>query len=113
LERHFNITWHIYNQSKVVINISRIGELNWRVFEVLGCRRALLTDKNDEVNEVFNDGEHLMTYSGLDELFDKLEMLLREEDMRLRLASTGYEETSKRHTLYHRAKEILRVCGVG
>jgi spore maturation protein CgeB len=104
---------YIYNQSKVVLNISRTGELNWRVFEVLGCRRALLTDKNHEVSEVFNDGEHLMTYSSLDELFDKLETLLKEEDTRLRIASTGYLEVSKKHTIYHRAKEVLRVCEVG
>lgn len=79
----------------------------------MGCRRALLTDKNHEVSEVFNDGEHLMTYSSLDELFDKLETLLKEEDTRLRIASTGYLEVSKKHTIYHRAKEVLRVCEVG
>jgi spore maturation protein CgeB len=54
---------------------------------------------NQEVNELFKDGKHLMTYINLDELFGKLEVLLTQTDKRLKIASLGYEVLEK-HTIF-------------
>lgn len=102
----------IYNESKIVLNISRAGELNWRVFEVLGCRRPLLTDKNQEVEEIFREGEHLVMYRDIETLIDKIQILIRDPILRSKIALNGHKEVTQRHTIYHRALEVLKIANV-
>jgi hypothetical protein len=101
-----DMVW-LYNKSKVVLNVSRVGELNWRVFEVLGCGRLLLTDRNAEVGELFNDKEHLVMYSSKDELVELAKYYIEHDYEREKIAERGYMECHKNHTLDHRVKTVL------
>jgi len=85
----------IYNESKMVLNISRSAELNWRVFEALGCKRLLLTDRSQEVGELFRDGEHLAMYDGVEDLVDKIEKYLANPEEREKIALKGFKEVVK------------------
>jgi glycosyltransferase involved in cell wall biosynthesis len=107
--------WHhdmtrIYNQARIVLNISRATELNTRVFEALGCKRLLLTDRSREVEELFHDGEHLVMYDDIDSLVDNVKEYIENHDERRRIASSGFNEVTQKHTMYHRAEEVLKAC---
>jgi len=102
----------IYNQSKVVLNISRAGELTWRDFEVLGCGRPLLRDYSSEVEELFKDRVHLVFYRDEEDLLDKLDWLLSDDETRARIASQGHKEALEKHTMDHRITYLLKRVGL-
>jgi len=102
----------IYNLSRVVLDISRIGELNWRVFEVLGCGRPLLRDYSSEVEELFKDRVHLVFYRDEEDLLDKLDWLLSDDEARARIASQGHREALEKHTMDHRITYLLKRVGL-
>ena len=102
----------VYNESKIVLNISRLSEINWRIFEVLGCKRFLLTNRSQEVEELFHDKEHLVMYDDIESLILNVKEYLQNPEERNIIASQGYEEAAKKHTIFHRAKEVLITAGV-
>jgi spore maturation protein CgeB len=82
-----------------------------RDFEALGCRAALLRDHSDEVAEIFRDHVHLVFYRDSEDLLDKLEEMLENEDLRERIAEEGHREATEKHTMDHRVKYILEITG--
>lgn len=99
-----------YSQSKLVLNKSLRGDLNMRVFETLGCRRLLLTDRiANGLEELFTDGKHLVIYDSLEDLSEKVQYYLEHSDKREKIASAGQKEVYEKHTYLHRAEEILEV----
>ena len=102
----------IYNMSKVVLNISRIGEMNWRDFEVLGCGRPMIRDYSAEVSEIFSDGEHLVMFRDEEDLLEKIDELIRNKEKRERIALKGRQEALEKHTLDHRVGRILEIAGL-
>ena len=102
----------IYAMSKVVLNISERGELNWRIFEALGCESFLLTNDSGEVSNVFTPGRHLVVWKDAEDLRRLLEYYLAEENERVRIAHEGHVEVARNHTIYNRAEAVLRATGL-
>ncbi|WP_341676025.1 glycosyltransferase [Niveibacterium sp. SC-1] len=94
----------LYNRAKVVINVSLWGleggkarsGLNMRVFEVPACGAVLLTDSSRETAEIMTPGEHLETFSDLEDFQRKLAHLLQDKDARTRIGDAG-----RHHVLAH------------
>ncbi len=90
----------LYNKSKIVINISNwgLGEgknrsgMNMRVFEVPATGSFLLTDESREMDSVVTLGEHVGTFTGLDEFRSKLKYYLSHDPERERIARQGMEQ---------------------
>ena len=78
-----------------------------RVFEAMGAGSLLLTDKVDSLDELFQDGVHLVTYSSLDEAVDKAKFYLKNDSLREKIALSGYKEVMDKHTIDHRLDVIL------
>lgn len=97
----------IVNRSKIVLNISRNGNLNLRDFETLGCGQFLLRDKSNEVLELFKDNYHLATYGDNDHLINLVQYFLDNIDERERIRSNGHLEALNKHTIFHRVQFIL------
>lgn len=108
-QRFFGEMAQTYSQSRIVLNLSVRNDVNMRVFEALACGSMLLTNdlSDNGQDRLFKDGEHLVTYRGLDELFDKAEHYLQDEAARERIAAAGRAEVLARHTYVHRMKLIL------
>lgn len=94
-------------KSKVVLNKSTEGDLNMRVFEVLACRRLLLTDLiGNGLLELFQDKKHLVTYHDLKDLVDLIKYYSC-DDAGKEIAEIGQQEVLSKHTYDHRAETIL------
>lgn len=96
-----------YGNSKICFNISMADDLIMRVFEVMGSGSFLLTNWVPTIEEVFEDGKHLVLYRSLDEMVDKAKYYLAHDDEREKIAQAGYEEVMAKHTIQHRADVIL------
>lgn len=108
-QRKFQDAAKIYAKSKICINVAMKEDLNMRCFEVMGAGGFLLTDYVPHMEELFEDGKHLVLYRSHDEAVDKAKYYLSHDSEREKIAQAGFEEVMKKHTIDHRVDRILEV----
>lgn len=99
----------LFPKARVVLNIAERGDLNFRVFEALACGACLLTPKiNQGLFDLFQDGVHLVTYEpeNANDLKEKLNMLLSDDNLRERIALQGNALIEESHRIIHRATTL-------
>lgn len=96
-----------YCESKVVFNISMTDDINMRTFETMATGSFLLTNWIPTIEEMFDDGKHLVLYRSLDEMIDKAKYYLDHDEEREKIAQAGYEEVMAKHTIQHRVNIII------
>jgi hypothetical protein len=109
-QRLFEEAAEKFCESKIVFNISMLDDLNMRTFEAMGTGSFLLTNWIPTIEEVFEDGKHLVLYRSLDEMVDKAKWYLAHDSERERIALAGYEEVMAKHTIQHRVDRMLEVA---
>ncbi|MBI2047575.1 MAG: glycosyltransferase family 1 protein [Parcubacteria group bacterium] len=96
------------NRAKIVLNIHAEEHIDTetRVFETLGCRAFLITEKLGRESPFLN-GAHLVEVEGMEEMKEKIAFYLQSESARTSIAHEGFEEAIKKHTYQKRAEELL------
>jgi len=94
-----------------VLNSENLGGPNMRTFEVPGSGGVMLSRFSTAQNEFFPEGEAALYYRSPDEIDDKLDLLLADYDLRLRLRRNG-ARLAAAQTYDVRAAEVLRACGL-
>lgn len=99
----------IFNRSRIVLNQSAAGELNFRIFEAMACGAAVLTeDTGNGLHELFTPGESILTYRRGDPADAARAALAALSDPALaRIAAAGRDLVLKRHTVAVRAAMLL------
>lgn len=103
----------LFAQAKVVLNVAEHGDLNFRVFEALGCGACLVTPRiGHGLEELFRDGEHLRLYdpNDVNGLADLINELLVDDAGRVRLAAAGHAAVMAGHREAHRAARLLELA---
>ncbi|MDP2847721.1 MAG: glycosyltransferase [Humidesulfovibrio sp.] len=103
-------------RAKVVLNIAERGDLNFRVFESLGCGSCLLTPGLAHgQGELFHDGEHFASYTGDDEAdcAAKVRELLADANRREALAQAGLAQVNASHRPWQRAEAFAKLLRQG
>ena len=95
-----------FSMSKIVFNISIKDDLNMRCFETLSTGSFLLTNWIPTLDELFEDGKHLVTYKTLDEMVEKAKYYLEHDDEREKIAKVGHDEFISKHTYKHRIDKV-------
>lgn len=98
----------ILNRSKIAVTSNNIFKsLSMKYTETLACRTLLLADKPEGFDELgFEDRKHLVLYSGLDDLFDKVRYFLKHDQERNQIAKQGMEFVIKHHSNKIRIKQL-------
>lgn len=105
---------NIYSSAKIGFNYSINNDVNMRMFEVLSCGALLVTNRlktNSGFDELFRDGENAVTYSGGNELLDRIDFYLSHAEERKRIAENGRSLAVSRYTYEERLKQMLEACG--
>lgn len=110
-QRRFQEAAKVYAKSKICLNVAMKEDLNMRCFEVMGAGGFLLTDYVPYMEELFQDGKHLVLYRSLDEAVDKAKYYLSHDSEREKIAQAGYEEVMAKHTIDHRVDAMLSKIG--
>jgi len=100
----------LYPRARLVLNIAERGDLNFRVFEALGCGACLLTPAIGHGQaDLFRHGIELFTYPGGDApaLVRLVSRLLADEPLCKRVAAAGLAAVDARHRPEHRAHQLL------
>lgn len=105
----------LYNQTKVVINISVWGDenrgshgVNMRLLEVPACRTCLLSDYASDAQKLLVPGQEFLSAATLPEMQAKLAELLKDEEKRLAIAEKGYRKATTIRTYNDMVNQI---CG--
>ena len=100
----------IYNSSRICLNMhhpqSKEG-MNPRTFEILGAGGFQLVDYKKKIEDFFNIGQEIVCYKNENDLLNKIEYYLENDDERLKIAQRGSDLVNKKHTYKHRAETIL------
>jgi GT2 family glycosyltransferase/spore maturation protein CgeB/tetratricopeptide (TPR) repeat protein/SAM-dependent methyltransferase len=109
---YFDDMARLYSAARLTFNRSVGDDINMRVFEALACGSMFLTNDLPAIgqHELFQDGTHLATYGGVDELLDKFAFYLARPEVRQRVATTGQQVVIEKHTYRHRMERILRAA---
>lgn len=101
----------LFPQGRVLMNHSAAGDLNFRVFEALGCGGCLVTpDVGHGQDTLFTAGEHLLTYPQYDveaaaaQVLDVLKQPHKQEALR----EAGLAAVNAGHRASHRAQEFTQ-----
>lgn len=108
--QHGEVVSRIYAASRVNLDVPRIYQrdiVTLRVFDVLACGGLVLTEPSADLTELFTDGEHLVTYTGLRELARKVTELARDPARCAELGARGREHVLRHHQLSQRVRTLL------
>lgn len=101
----------IYNRSRIVVNQSAAGELNFRIFEAMGCGAAVLTeDTSNGLHELFTPDEDILLYplGNPKAAAEVARKALKDPNQLAELAAKGRRKVLKHHSSLIRAKHIIQ-----
>lgn len=75
---------------------------NQRLYEATGMGTALVTDRKENLHELFDVGNEVLDYDSLDCCVERVVGLLADHPRRLRMATAGQERTMTSHTYAQR-----------
>lgn len=100
----------IFHLSKINLNFTskpiRTG-LPLRIWDILGAGGFVLTNYQSEIPEYFEIGKDLETFSGEEELLDKIGYYLEHEKEREQIAENGYHKAKEQYSLELRVQQML------
>lgn len=99
-----------FRGAKIVINNLHYGEihgLNVRAFEVAGAGAFQLLNWRADIAQLFKDGEELVTFKTVGDLYEKIDYYLMHEDKRKHIARQGQQRAFAEHTYRHRLRLLL------
>lgn len=102
----------VFASSKINLNISLKcipSGIPLRGIEVMACKGFLLSNYQPELCEYFVVGEECEIYTSMEELYEKAEFYLRNEEIRDTIASRGFEKIKRDFTFTDRIKKMLMV----
>lgn len=90
------------NSGKIYLSFSMTmaGYNNVKVglFEAIACQSFVITEYMDELNEYFKIGEEIVCYSSVDDLIEKINYYLKNNDERELIAEKAYQRFLNQHT---------------
>ncbi len=77
-----------------------------RLFETTGVGACLLTDRKENLADLFEPDGEVLTYKSAEECAEKLRWVLDDEARRQRIAEAGQRRALRDHTFENRAARI-------
>ena len=97
------------NGYKIHFNKTLSNDINYRIFETMGCNTLMLTNSTENINTFFNDMENIVIYNNETELFEKLNTLSLDNDLIKKISNSGYELVKNNHTYDNRTDVLLKI----
>ena len=82
---------------------------NMRLFQGTGVGSLVLTEKKENLSDLFNIGKELVDYSCIDECIEKIEYYLNHKEERELIARNGQKRCLEEHNWYNRMEELNHI----
>jgi hypothetical protein len=97
------------NSYSIQLNKNISIDVNYRNFETMGCKTALLTDFNEQYAELgFKHNENCFIYKTVEEAIFLVNQLKNNTDLILNVAEAGYNLAISKHTFFKRANSLIK-----
>lgn len=100
----------IFKRSRINLNISlrsiKSG-IPLRAFDIMGSGGFLLSNYQADFLDDFVPGEDFVYYESKEDLLQKIDYYLQEEEEREAIAKSGHDKVASAHTYRHRVREML------
>ncbi|MBF0426720.1 MAG: glycosyltransferase family 1 protein [Magnetococcales bacterium] len=100
----------VFAASTINLSISRVYSqdgLSDRIFNVLYAGGFLLTNRQETISELFQEGVDLEAYATVEELLDKIAFYENHPQAREGIARRGHENVIRNHTFNNRIRTML------
>lgn len=91
------------------INVAENNANNMRLYEATGVGALLLTDRKDNLGELFEVGKEVVAYSSAEEAAELIRYYLAHPDEAQAIARAGQARTLREHTYGHRMEELVPI----
>jgi hypothetical protein len=91
------------------IDLAREYASNMRLFEATGVGTCLLTERQPDLDRLFEPDGEVVTYNSADEAIERVEYLLDHPDELRRIAQAGQTRTLREHTFKERAEQLDQI----
>jgi spore maturation protein CgeB len=117
-QRHHGEVWGaaMYRslaRSKITLNrhidVAENNANNMRLYEATGVGSLLLTDRKDNLSELFVEDQEVVCYSDAAEAVEKIQYYLAHPDEAAAIAQAGQARTLREHTYQHRMTELVPI----
>ena len=78
-----------------------------RIFDILACEGFCITNYQSEIAEYFEEDNELVIYYDMQDLINKVEYYLANEEERKRIAENGYKKVNEAFSLEARVEEMF------
>lgn len=105
----------IFACSKINLNPSlRIIQtgIPLRAFDIMGAGGFLLSNSQEELLELFEEGREMAAYEGVEDAVEKAAFYLKHEDNRKKIAENGRRKTFEEYSLQNRMEKIFGIAGL-
>jgi hypothetical protein len=89
------------------INVAENNANNMRLYEATGVGSLLITDRKDNLGEIFEVGKEVVAYSSQEEAAELIRYYLDHPEEAATIASAGQARTLREHTYRHRMEELI------
>ncbi len=89
------------------INVAENNANNMRLYEATGVGTLLVTDRKDNLGELFEVGKEVVAYSSPEEAAEMIRYYIEHPDEAQRIARAGQERTLREHTYKARMGELI------
>ena len=114
-KRHHGEVWgldmyHALARSKITlnrhINVAENYANNMRLYEATGVGSLLLTDRKDNLGEIFEIDKEIITFSSQEEAAELIQYYLQHTEEAEKIAKAGQARTLRDHTYKQRMEEL-------
>ena len=88
------------------IDVAENNANNMRLYEATGVGAMLLTDRKENLHELFDVGREVVAYSSKEEAAELVRYYQNHPDEAARIAKAGQARTLREHTYAHRMQEL-------
>lgn len=109
---YYTVMNKIFYLSKINLNItlpSIESGIPQRVMDIMGCGGFVLTNYQEELDDLFVIGEEIEVFHNLEELHDKCSYYLTHENERIRIAINGYKKIRDSFSYQHQLSKIIAI----
>lgn len=102
----------VYTRSKIVLNDSVKGDVNFRVFEGMISGAMLMSPRiGNGLEELFVDGKEVILYEdgNVEDALNKLKYYLENDSEREKISEAGRRKVKEYHSLQRRAEQLIEI----
>lgn len=111
---YMNLKADAFRKAAVVLNLSHpydVNSTNQRLFEAAGAGGLIIANRIDAINELFVDGEEILTFADYNELLAKIKFVFDNHEIAKSMAERARNRALISHQISHRLKTILEISG--